>query len=68
MQETLALCEKQPGNNKSLTANLFTLKHVFGHESVKGLEFELLERPAQQYVLAHGVDTIKWLSLVAPYR
>ncbi len=67
MQETLAVCEKQPGNNKSLTANLFTLKHVFGHESVKGLEYEMLERPAQQYVLAHGVDATKWLSLVSPY-
>ncbi len=68
MQETLTLCQRLPGNVKSLTANLFTLKHLFGHESVKGLEYEMLERPAQQYVLAHGVDATKWLSLVAPYR
>ena len=67
MQETLALCQRLPCNVKSLTANLFTLKHVFGHESAKGLEYEMLERPAQQYVLAHGVDATKWLSLVSPY-
>lgn len=68
MQETLALCQRLPGNMKSLTANLFTLKHVFGHDSLNGLEYVMLERPNQQYVLAHGVDASKWLTLVAPYR
>lgn len=68
MLETLAFCQRLPDNVKTLSVNLFTLKHVFGHESVPGLEYEMLERPAQQYVLAHEVDAAKWLSLVALYR
>lgn len=68
MQETLALCQRVNEVPETLTVNLFTLKHLFGHESLKDLAYDLLERPAQQYVLAHGVGTHVWQQLVAPYK
>lgn len=67
MQETLALCQRMKEKSNTLTANLFTLKFLFGHEALKGLSYDLLERPSQQYILIHGVDSEKWLHLVTPY-